>query len=55
MYVTSKNLHEQKKKKHTKKTDVDVFISKEMLFLLCPPFLPHSKQNVLKQTVFFHT
>lgn len=26
-----------------------------MLFFLCPPFLPHSKQNVLKQTVFFHT
>lgn len=50
MYVSSKNLHEQEKRK-----DVDVFISKEMLFLLCPPFLPHSEHDVLNQTVFFHT
>lgn len=46
-----KNIHEQKN------IDVDVFISKEMFLFLffhvSPPFLPHSKQNVLKQMAFF--
>lgn len=46
--MSSKNFQEQKK------FDVDVFISKEMFFFfLCPPFLPHSKQNALKHQAFF--
>lgn len=39
----SQNLHKQKK------TEVDIFISKENFFFLCSPFLPHSKQIVLEQ------
>lgn len=44
--MRGKNLHEQKK------IDLDVFISKEIFFFLCSPFLPHLKQIVLEQRAF---